>query len=917
MTVNEGNNPLGSYYLGTANGNYIVATGNAFSATATSNLPSSQSQLNFTYNTLGQSGTGWIDWIEIVYPRSLTAVQGALRFRSADSTALAEYQLQQFSSLPMVFDVTSPQDVRVISEVTPAALQGMYYFRAQENSGRVSEYYASTQSVWLPAPAPEKVVNQNLHGITDSVDFIIITSQEFRGAADRLAAWRSQPSHGGLRTRVVDIAQIYNEFGGGLPDAVAMRDFLMYTYSQWSIAPQFVLFFGGASYDYKGILGYKSSFVPTWQSPESRDDVASYATDDFFTSQYPNFRPYFVSGRISCRTPAEADIVEEKIERYDAGSGRDPWKMRMIFVGDDAWTSDQITPQGDFTEHSDQEEELSSPNHTPDELEKEKIYIAAYPTVWSAEGRRKPGAYQAIIDDINRGALLVNYAGHGNPTVWAHERIFQTETSIPQLVNADRLPVYLLATCNFSQFDDAKNYTGGELLMNKPDGGGIGLISATRKVYSTFNRALNLAVHSQLFTRDSFGRVVVERPATALFLAKIGGLVSLNDQKFFYMGDPTMRLQYPSGHAVIDSINSQSVDSVGGAPRVSTIPLQSLSKVTVVGSMRRSDNAIDTTYTGRAKIVVNDATTDATILDFYPGAPPWNYVLTGGSVYQGENSIAGGKFRATFIVPKDIAFADTLSRGRLVAYCYNPNAAGAANDGVGYTSSIRVAAPDTTAIPPGTGPSISIYFDSRNFRAGDLVNENPLLLVDLADSVGINTSSAGIGHRIEAWINNSPTSIDVTNFYTSKPDDFRQGTVQYQLKSLPDGRSSIKIRAWDSYNNSAMSETYFTVATSDRLTITDVMNYPNPFSGSTFFTMRQNQSGPVQIIIKIYTLAGRMIQTVDGITGQAESFVRIPWDGRDRDGDNLANGVYLYKVTARTLDGRFSTEALGKLTVLR
>ena len=45
--------------------------------------------------------------------------------------------------------------------------------------------------------------------------------------------------------------------------------------------------------------------------------------------------------------------------------------------------------------------------------------------------------------------------------------------------------------------------------------------------------------------------------------------------------------------------------------------------------------------------------------------------------------------------------------------------------------------------------------------------------------------------------------------------------------------------------------------------------------------------------------------------------VRVPWDGRDRDGDLLANGVYLYKLMVRTSDGRFTSEALGKLTVLK
>ena len=144
-------------------------------------------------------------------------------------------------------------------------------------------------------------------------------------------------------------------------------------------------------------------------------------------------------------------------------------------MGDDSWTSEG--EDGDI--HSAQAESLAE-NHVPAQFEKRKIYIAEYPTVISAQGRRKPGAYQAIIDEINRGTLIVNYTGHGNPTVWAHESIFSVQTSIPLLVNANRLAVFFLATCNFSQFDDPNRYTGSELLMNKSDGGAIGVVFAAR-----------------------------------------------------------------------------------------------------------------------------------------------------------------------------------------------------------------------------------------------------------------------------------------------------------------------------------------------------------------------------------------------------------------------------------------------------
>ena len=137
--------------------------------------------------------------------------------------------------------------------------------------------------------------------------------------------------------------------------------------------------------------------------------------------------------------------------------------------------------------------------------------------------------------------LIVNYSGHGNPNVWAHESIFEVNTSIPQLVNADRLALFFLATCNFSQFDDPKAYTGSELLMNKRDGGAMGVISASRKVYAAANATLNQGTFRGMFGRDAFGRVASNgRPPRSSSTRPADNFE--NDQKFFYMGDPTMRL---------------------------------------------------------------------------------------------------------------------------------------------------------------------------------------------------------------------------------------------------------------------------------------------------------------------------------------------------------------------------------------
>jgi hypothetical protein len=905
FTVREGTTVLGRYYIApSSEASYQYANAGTFEASASSSLSSNASQLSVSFSSGSTSSEGWIDWVEIMYPRMLWGVSNVLHFRSPDASGIAEYLLQQFTAKPMIFNVTDPANVRLVSGVT-----GSYSFRDTLQTGTVKEYWATSVGAWKSVAGVQKMANQDLRGYASGADFIILTSEEFRSVAERIKTFREQPANGGLRSIVVDVANVYNEFGGGQPDITAIRDYLKYVYTHWTPRPTFVLFLGGASYDYKSILGTKSSYVPTWQSLESRHEISSYATDDYFAKFGQSNVPSLVLGRITARTVREANTVVDKIIRYRQEGADDGWKMRILYVADDSWTSDG-GEESDGTMHSDDAETLSGRGFTPEEFEKKKIYIAEYPTVYNALGRRKPGAARDIIDQVNQGMLIVNYSGHGNPKVWAHESIFDVTTSIPPMVNANRLALFVLATCNFSQFDDPRNYTGSELLLNKADGGAVGVISASRKVYAVSNAELNQGTYQQMFSRDTYGRLVVDRPATGLFRFKVVGGNSVNDQKYFYMGDPTTQLDFPRSYAMIDSINGERVDSVAGDVRTSPVVMKALGHVTLSGTIRDAANRIDTTFNGVAQLRVNDASRAQLIVNFYPGRN-WSYTSTGGAIYRGENSVAKGRFHATFIVPKDISYADTTGRGRLVAYF-----SGGGVDGAGFTGLVRIGGTDTTAANDGSGPMMHIYMNSRSFRPGDVVTEAPTLLVDLRDSNGVNTSTAGIGHRIEAWINSSTQSKDLTEHYTSALDDFRAGTVEYPLSGLPSGKNTLRVRAWDSQNNSSVAETYFDVASSAQLSISDVFNYPNPFASETQFTFRQNLGEAVDVEVKIYTLAGRLIQSLHAVA-PGDPMVRVPWDGRDRDGDTIANGVYLYKLVVRTTDGRFTSEALGKLTVLR
>ena len=98
------------------------------------------------------------------------------------------------------------------------------------------------------------------------------------------------------------------------------------------------------------------------------------------------------------------------------------------------------------------------------------------------------------------------------------------------------------------------------------------------------------------------------------------------------------------------------------------------------------------------------------------------------------------------------------------------------------------------------------------FKSGDIVSNEPILMVEIFDESGVNVSTSAIGHRIEAFLDDNPSGIDLSEFYQTKLDDYRRGEVIYKLPKLSPGRHMVKVKAWDVFNNSSIREVEFKVA---------------------------------------------------------------------------------------------------------
>ena len=900
LQVAENNTQIYSTYISGYGSpdNYRLGYATTFTSSYSGTIPENRSVLKFTITPGAKTSQGYLDYFEIYYDRNLSAAGDYLSFFSKDTSSVIEYQLSNFtSSYIKVFNVTDYANVKMIAN--PVISGGDFDFQVSEISGKVSHYIAEGSDNFKTPENPVSEQNSNLHGISTGAKFIIITNKDFIQAANRLKTYRETQAKLKMSTIVVDVDQIFNEFSGGLLDVSAIRDFIKYAYDNWQTKPEYVLFFGKGTYDYKNVEGYNNNFVPVFETQESLYEINSYTSDDFFVNVSGN--DSFIdlaSGRITVQSSDEANSVIDKIINYETNSANSTWKNLITLVADDGYTGADHKPDG--ADHTGPSEYLAN-NIIPSSFDLNKIYMAAYPEVYTSLGYRFPTVNKAIINAMNEGSLIVNFIGHGSPSQWAQEDVFDQATSLPMLHN-DKYFFLTAATCDFGYFDRTDATSTAEDLLFMKNSGCIGTFSATRLVYASYNVALMYTFFNSLLNvpRDSLNLMIPL--GKALFSAKqiYNGI---NDQKYHLIGDPTLRLVIPEYTAAIDSVNGNNI-SVNGPD----VQVKALSNTKINGSVLKADNSLWTDFNGEGILTIFDSQSTAPLPQLGSNI---SMVVQGGVIFRGRVSVSNGKFSTNFVVPKDISYEN--KNGKILMYFFNSSL-----DGLGFTNKIIVGGTDSTTVNDGKGPNIEIFFDNTAYGKSALVNTNSTLLVKLADETGLNTTGTGVGHKFVGILNGDENNpIDFTNYFTSDINsEGKSGEISYPFSNLPSGNYNLVVKAWDVFNNFSSAEANFSVVSDSELVVQDVYNYPNPFTSNTTFTFQQNLNKLLDVKIRIYTVAGRLIRQIVKMN-VSDKFVKIPWDGRDQDGSPIANGTYLYKIIVRTADGSYSKSVLGKLAIIR
>jgi hypothetical protein len=853
-----------------------------------------------------------LDWIELMYKRSTSVGSTSISFMVIDTKDAYHYTFSDATG-GEIWDVTrlaTPRAVAVASGSTlDVSLQGVAdtmrrFFAFSEAS------LSASKLARVSAPRLRSTV-----GLQGSQS-IIIAPAAFRQAADSLAHIRQMGGQATepLTVSVVNLEDVFEEFGYGSRDLTAVRDFLSYTFrhtlKNGTTVPLYVTLMGAGHSDYQNRVTKVANWMPVWESESNSGEYLgnyreivqdAYPDDAFFAQVIPHNSPRqldFAIGRVSARSLQEALTYAGKVQKYEHSSAEGDWRSVVSFVADDR-VADEPDRRDGIDHFSDTEEEV---RRVQNRLLINKVYGVSYATSYTATGRRKPTMEAAILDAVNGGSVLLSFVGHGNPHVWTHEAVLTVPGTINRFTNIDKLAYMTTATCDFSQYDDYEDESGGVMMLMRPEGGAIGLLGTSRSVTGQEN--LVFTFYSALFGVDpssGFGTAAVG----SAYLA--GKLVSYSENVHYYylLGDPSQRLLVPRYYVAFDSIN--------GAPSNAHM-LPALSPVRITGHIVRDTGANATALTdfnGTVTLTLYDSPNQIASTSTFPNEQIVDrYQIEGPILYRGTATVKNGVFSSSFIVPKDVKF-DTVS-AKITALAYGDYGRSA----LGATRNLQLTAPDSiNSIVDNVGPRLQPFIGSRGFRSGDDVAMESKLIVDVEDEHGLNTSTASIGHSFIAWVDDDMSSaIDLAPGYVADQDNFQRGTSIDPAK-LPAGHHTLHVRAFDTFDNPGFAEVDFVAKKDAPFRLYEVVNQPNPIVDRTVFRFTQPSTGgsPVDVTLALYTSDGRLVRTLHARS--AESVIELDWDSRDEGGNRVANGAYAFHLNVENSANGTSSQADGLCVV--
>ncbi|MBS7229964.1 type IX secretion system sortase PorU [Flavobacterium psychroterrae] len=870
-------------------------------------------KIKLTYNNNGVPGSkGYLDYINLIAKRKLLGTGKQFKFQydlAGSTTGIVNYTIGNAAGISQVWDITDLYNVSKTENTNKST------FNFKASLGEIRKYIAiDANDYFTPLKESQsKIANQNLKGTLfknsqnsfQDIDYVIVTPKILVAQAEKLANFHRTYSN--LNVKVISLENIYQEFSSGKQDIAAIRNCIKYIYDNASSSDKRIKYlnlFGDASFDYKNRITNNNNIVPIYQSVISNTTgEASFASDDFYGLMDSNegvvVFPYggidIAVGRMLVSDNAQAAEMVNKVLEYHDTKSYGNWRNNIVMVSDDSDKASDATLQ---TYQNNLADNISAQKPF---FNIEKIIMDSYTQEASAGGSRYPKARTDLFNAFEKGALIFNYLGHGGEDGLAGERIWEKSDG-QNLNNQYKYPLFITITCEFSRFDDPTRPTAGEYTFWNPKGGAISMLTTIRAIGQFNAEDFNDSLSKNLL---SFGSNQYSTIAEALRISKNENPSSASNV-IFYLGDPALMLAIPKPRINLTKVNDVAVSQA--------IPdFKSLAKIKITGEITDENNTLLSNYNGELATAIFDKFITATTLNNDGYSPAMSFKILGETIFRGNASVTNGQFEFSFVVPRDIRVP--VDYGRISFYSKKNQLF---ENQSGYNTNIKIGGINENAPQDNISPKVKLYMNDETFVYGGITNESPFLLAFLEDENGINTAS-GIGHDIVAILDGDVSNPYILNdYYQTKLDDYTNGNLRFPLRSLAPGMHTISFTAWDVYNNPVTSEIQFIVVGDESLTLTHVLNYPNPFSTYTQFWFSHNRPyEPLDVQVQVMTITGKVVWTKNQVV-TTEGFLsrEITWDGKDDFGDRIGKGVYIYKLTVRSNLTNKKAEKYEKLVIL-
>ena len=845
-----------------------------------------------------------LDNIVINYTRALTLDAAQLSFR-----ANRAFTLGGASGNIRIWDVTSPGAVTRVDfgiDGTDAC--------ATPTAGGMREYVAWNPDGAFPAPAyVGETPNQNIHGM-ETPDMVIFTLPQWEARAQELAdIHRAAPQN--FNVLVVNAEKVYNEFSSGTPDIGAFRRMLKMMWDRGGGSPtsesklRYALMFGRAFHDHRCLTAegksYHGSILPQWQSVDGESDNVSYTTEDYLaflldgSGTAPGNDLHCIGvGRIPLNSASEAKASVDKIRNYVRDARKSDWKNRYLLCTDDG-------EAGKFMEQMEHADTLLMENGRGSDNLHHKVYVDAFSII----NGKAPEAHERMNRYLDQGVVWWWFIGHAAATSWTGEGLL--ELSDITVARYSHAPMLFAATCNFLRWDRLQ-LSGAEMLFFNPNGI-IGAIAATRPVYITNNETMVYGLARTANLRDDEGKAL---PIGEVFrrAKNTSRMNDTNKLRYVLMGDPALPLAVPQGKAVFDAIDDVPVD------RENPPSIMAQQRFTLSGRVLDNNGNTDTSFNGYVVPTIYDAEYSTTTQGHEEKKGNGDVIEgkelvineTGERLFVGRDNVVNGEFKVKVAMPMEISGNYRPAALNLYAVADDGSREAYGVDRgfyvYGYASDVE---PDTNA------PVIEYFgLNTDAFRSGQTVNATPMVIARVRDDIGINISSAGIGHQISLQLDGNVTYPEAVHYYAPGADGAVSGNLNFPMPALNAGPHTLRLRVWDTSNNMAESQIDFNVDPSQAPQIFDLYADCNPARDHTNFIVSHNRPDAVMNVkVEVYDLMGRPVwsgeQNAKSDMGLSEP---LTWDLTDPVGRRVNRGIYVYRATVTT-DHEQYVSASRKLAV--